>query len=148
MLIQSLIVFKVGVSFIHSSLYLFLIRQNGKSTRYFPKSSPENHLIDHENHHGSKQLKTGVKHFPYSSLWPVPKLVTLQFCILAAFPKSTKVLNTTCKDIFPRQETMKHLNEEQKSKLKSSFAKKSHAAFIRDVQKELSKNGFYDKFMK
>ncbi|MCX6664055.1 MAG: hypothetical protein NTZ75_07395 [Euryarchaeota archaeon] len=43
---------------------------------------------------------------------------------------------------------MKHLNEEQKSKLKSSFKKKSHAAFIRDVQKELSKNGFYDKFMK
>jgi len=43
---------------------------------------------------------------------------------------------------------MKHLNKEQKNKLKNSFEKKSHAEFLRDVQKELSKNGFYDKFMK
>ena len=34
----------------------------------FPKSSPKKPFIDHENHHGSKQLKPGVKHFPPSSL--------------------------------------------------------------------------------
>jgi hypothetical protein len=43
---------------------------------------------------------------------------------------------------------MKHLNKEQKCKLMSSFEKKSHAEFLREVQKELSKNGFYDKFVK
>lgn len=43
---------------------------------------------------------------------------------------------------------MKHLNKEQKCKLMSSFEKKSHAEFLREFQKELSKNGFYDKFVK
>ncbi len=42
----------------------------------------------------------------------------------------------------------KHLTKEQKDRLISSFEEKSHADFLRDVQMELSKNGFYDKFIK
>ena len=60
----------------------------------FPKSSPENHLIDYENHHGSKQLKPGESHFPYSSLPgfpdPSPKNPLVDFPLSRGnFPKSS-----------------------------------------------------------
>jgi len=92
--IQSFIVFKAGVSFINSSLSLFLRRQNEKSTRSFPKSEPENHLVDHENHHGSKQLKPGENHFPYPALPgfpdPSPKNRLVDFPLSRGyFPKSS-----------------------------------------------------------
>ncbi len=40
------------------------------------------------------------------------------------------------------------IDKEQKGRLISSFEKKSHAEDLRDIQKDLSKNGFYDKFVK
>lgn len=43
---------------------------------------------------------------------------------------------------------MKHFSKEQKGRLISSFEKKSHSEFLREFQIELSKNGFYDKFIK
>lgn len=49
------------------------------TTSQFPKSSPEKPLIDHQNHHRSKQLKPGEKQFPNSSPASFPIFGTYQF---------------------------------------------------------------------
>jgi hypothetical protein len=60
----------------------------------FPESSPKKPFIDHENHHGSKQLKPGENHFPYPALPgfpdPAPKNRLVDFPLSRGyFPKSS-----------------------------------------------------------
>ena len=78
-----------------------------RGTSHFPKSSPENHRNDHQNHHRSKQLKPGEPLVPYPALSdfpnPSPKTrVVDSGSSRADFPNSSPTSPHTHPPAFPK----------------------------------------------